>query len=63
MCLRDKVDHAIQQVEEKLGMEDLTEVEDTEVTHKIQTLYRETLLRCYNFGCEVSGIVPLYGSH
>ena len=54
MSLRDKVDHAILQVEDKLDMEDLADVEDTEITHKIQTLYRETLLRCYNFGCEVS---------
>ena len=54
MYLRDKVDDAIQQVEEKLGMEDFTEMDETEVTHKIHTLYRETLLRCYNFGCEVN---------
>ena len=59
MCLRDKVDDAIQQVEEKLGMEDFTEMDDTEVAHKIQTLYRETLLRCYNFGCEVNNVMIL----
>lgn len=53
MTLRERVAYAIAQVDEKLNLEDMADMEDCD-KHNIQKLYRETLHQCYNFGFEVS---------
>ena len=43
---------AIKQVDEKLNFEDIANIEDNEKYHLLQ-LYRETMLKGFNFGFEV----------
>jgi len=43
---------AIKQVDEKLNFEDIANLEDNEKYHLLQ-LYRETMLKGFNFGFEV----------
>ena len=52
MELRDHVSDAIAQVDEKLSIEDVGDLEEGEKIN-IQKLYRETLHQCYSFGFEV----------
>lgn len=52
MALRKKVAEAIWQVEEKLYHDDFLETEEIDQLANLKQ-FRETLLRCYNFGCEV----------
>ncbi|CAH1799809.1 unnamed protein product [Owenia fusiformis] len=49
--LREKVASAIKQVDEKLDINDLSEMDETE-KYTIIKLIRETLHQCYNFGLE-----------
>ena len=51
--LREKVAYSITQVDDKLTLDDIADMDDVEKTN-IQKLYRETLHQCYNFGFEVS---------
>ena len=47
-----QVADAIRQVDEKLDLEDIPEMDEAEKLN-LQKLYRETLHQCYNFGFEV----------
>ncbi|CAC5409888.1 MAP3K4 [Mytilus coruscus] len=49
--LQEKVVLAIKQVDEKLNFEDIANLEDNEKYHLLN-LYRETMLKGYNFGFE-----------
>lgn len=51
--LQEKVVLAIKQVDEKLNFEDIANLEDNEKYHLLN-LYRETMLKGYNFGFEVN---------
>ena len=53
--LREKVAMAISQVDDKLHLEDIAELDELE---KIEKLYRETLHQCYSFGFEVGAAAP-----
>lgn len=50
--LQERVVTAIKQVDEKLNFDDITKLEDIERNHLLN-LYRETMLKGYNFGFEV----------
>ncbi len=50
--LQEKLANAIKQVDEKLDLDDIPEMDENEKIN-IQKLYRETLHQCYNFGFEV----------
>jgi hypothetical protein len=50
--LREKVASCITQVDEKLTLGDIAEMDEAEKTN-LQKLNRETLHQCYNFGFEV----------
>ncbi len=52
MGLQEKLANAIKQVDEKLDLDDIPEMDENE-KFNIQKLYRETLHQCYNFGFEV----------
>ena len=51
--LREKITEAIAQVDEKLNLDDISEMDDVEKL-SMQKLIRETLHQCYNFGFEVN---------
>ena len=51
MELKDHVAQAITQVDEKLNLDDIPDMEESE-RYNIMKLYRETLQQCYNFGFE-----------
>jgi len=50
--LRQNVASAISQIDEKLSLDDLSEMDEGEKVN-VLTLFRETLHQCYNFGFEV----------
>lgn len=50
--LRQNVARAISQIDEKLSLDDLSEMDEGEKVN-VLTLFRETLHQCYNFGFEV----------
>lgn len=50
--LQEKVVAAIKEVDTKLNFEDIAKLEDNERNHLLN-LYRETMLKGYNFGFDV----------
>lgn len=52
MELQERVVQAIKQVDEKFCCEDMRNFDDNERNHLLN-LYRETMLKGYNFGFEV----------
>jgi MEKK4 N-terminal len=57
--LRQNVANAISLVDEKLNIDDLSEMDESEKVN-VLTLFRETLHQCYNFGFEVFESVPVF---
>lgn len=53
MELRCRITEAITQVDMKLTIEDVADLDENEKTN-IQKLYKETLHQCYSFGFDVS---------
>lgn len=56
LYLRERITDAIAQVDEKLALDDIAEMDEVEKA-SMQKLIRETLHQCYNFGFEVKGPV------
>ena len=53
VVLRQNVASAVSQIDEKLNLDDLSEMDESEKGN-VLTLFRETLHQCYNFGFEVA---------
>jgi hypothetical protein len=53
MDLQERVVQAIKQVDDKFYCEEMEDLDDTEKNHLLN-LYRETMLKGYNFGFEVT---------
>ena len=58
MELRHRIADAITQVDQKLTIEDMADLEENEKVN-IEKLYRETLHQCYNFGFDVRLLLRL----